>query len=408
MRIKRPQFLDNIASAHQSIRMSRLRSFLTMLGITIGVACVTCILSLSGGVGQLFTKQVESIKGNLIVIRPSLPSQSLESMLNSQPFATSSLTDADVTSIEKLDNVISISQVVRLHSALATNDTSVIPSAIIGTTPDFIKTSNIAVKEGQFFDKTLDENSAVIGHDLAVQLFGTDTPLGSRFHVKDQSYIVVGILKKQPEVINFNKIDYNMSAIVPIKRAKKLANAPQIQQINVLVTTNKEIDATKQSITALLQKAHKSDSDAVVLSGSEITQPTTKQFTELASVMLAIATVSIVVGGIGIMNSMLVNVSHRTREIGLRKAVGASNRAIIYQFLTESTLMSFTGGTFGVIIGYGLSSLIGAIINFSPHISLLSAGAGILLSIATGILFGLYPALRAGLKNPIESLRQYH
>ena len=243
---------------------------------------------------------------------------------------------------------------------------------------------------------------------MAIDLFGTTQALGKEITMKGEKFIVIGVLAHQSSSINFSNVDFNNTAIIPYVTAKRIIGENlQIQQVNIRVKSINNLNQVQQEIEKGMLKNHNGEKDFEVLTGKNISHPSDK-FIELSTFILAIvASISLVVGGIGIMNIMLVNVSERTREIGIRKALGANNRHILFQFLTESMIISLSGGFFGYLIGYAFSFGVSVFLPFSPVISWQIAVLVCGISILVGVIFGLYPAFRAARKDPIISLRQY-
>ena len=280
---------------------------------------------------------------------------------------------------------------------------------ILATSPDLEKIVNLKLADGQFITNTSGANNTVIGHQMAVDLFGTSQAIGQNIYIKGQPFLVVGVLEKHKNSINFSNVDFDNVAIINFSAGKILnQDTIQIQQINVKVNSINNLASTDEDIRKVVAEAHKDNDDFEVLSGDKISHPA-NQFIEIITMVLTlVASVSLVVGGIGIMNIMLVNVSERTREIGIRKALGANNSQIMLQFLTESMIISLTGGLFGYIAGYSFSYGLSLFLPFTPllswQIALIVGG----ISIIVGIFFGIYPAFKASKKDPIESLRYYN
>lgn len=405
-------FIDHIENAVRSLRRNRMRTFLTTLGIAIGVASVTTILALSGGMVNVIGAQVEEFDGNLGIIRPGLQTKdpnSIASPVTQYTFSTSTLTQADLESLEQLDAVGTVAPIMTIDGMLKTDTTSVQNNVVLATTPSFPRVSGIEVRDGQFIDEITDRSTAVIGPQLAIDLFGTDRPLGQRFSLRGQDFTVIGVLKRTSKPVNFNNIDFDQAVIVSLEAGKGFHEGrTQIQQINFAAKTTEQLPQAAEQIRAQLVRNHLGETDFTVVTGKDIGKPTSQLFEMLRNVMTAIATISLLVGGIGIMNIMLVGVAERTREIGIRKAVGASNWMIVGQFLIESLMMSLLGGVIGYILGYVVAFTITAFFYFIPEVTWSVAAVALGMAIGVGVIFGLYPALRAARKDTIESLRQYH
>ena len=403
---------DHYRVARQSLDRSKMRAFLTMLGVAIGVASITAILALSGGVNKVIGKQVADLGGSVAVVRPLVGQPTLADLSNPSPsnaYSTSPLQERDVTSIAELPGVESVAPLMTLSGSVRTNVTTPKESIIVATTPALQDISALEVSEGQFIDGVTKQNTAVIGTQLSIDLYGTEQSIGQNFMVRGQPFTVIGVLKRQNEPINYNNIDFDHAAIISLESGKLFnSGVAQIQQINVRANSGTDMSQFSTSIEQALQKNHDDQKDSQVFTGREIAQPTSELFRFVSVVMAVVASISLVVGGIGIMNIMLVGVSERTREIGLRKAVGASNATIVSQFLIEALIISVLGGLLGFLGGYFIAFIVSLLIPYDPTFSWGIVGWAFSLSVGVGVIFGLYPAIRASRKNPIESLRRYH
>jgi len=405
-------FANHIHIARQSIASSRMRSTLTMLGITIGVASITTILALSAGASKIVIDQVDSLGGNIAVIRPGASEddtlQGIVQLPIGQQYAASSLNDVDVTSIEKIAHVKAVAPLMILGGSVNGVSEGSARTPILATTPNLEQISGLEVSDGQFLDPDLMGSTAVIGPQLSIDIFGTDQSIGKTVTVKGKPFTVIGILKRTNTPVNYNTIDFDNAVLIDMAEGREfIQGASQIQQINVQSESVEYLGGIITEINKSLLKNHFGQADFTVLSGDEIAQPTSGIFTALAGVSVAIAAISLVVGGVGIMNIMLVSVAERTREIGIRKALGATNGDIISQFLIESVALSIGGGLAGYLLGYALAFVISTFLTFDPVFNLEIAGVALVVSLVIGTLFGLYPALRAARKDPISALRQY-
>ena len=401
----------NIENAIESLHANRLRTFLTMLGVMIGIASVVVIFSLSGGVGSMISNQVVAEGGALAVVRPKELTANdknvITSLATSKSFTQSSITNEDLGMISKIKEVSAVAPLANF-SAKVRGDGEEKYANLLATSPNLDQTVSLKVHEGQFIADSANANTVVLGNQMAIDLFGTTQAVGKEIAMKGEKFIVIGVLAHQSSSINFSNVDFNNTAIIPYETAKRIiGDNLQIQQVNIHAKSINSLGAIQKQIESDLLKKHNGERDFEVLTGKNISHPSDK-FIELSTLILAIvASVSLVVGGIGIMNIMLVNVSERTREIGIRKALGANNRHILFQFLTESMIISLGGGLFGYLIGYAFSFGVSMFLPFSPIISWQIALLVCGLSTVVGVIFGLYPAFRAARKDPIVSLRQY-
>lgn len=401
----------NIENALESLRANRLQTFLTMLGVMIGISSVVIIFSLSGGVSSMISNQIISEGGALAVIRPKELTANnknvITSLATSRAFTQSSIKDEDLGLVSKAKDVSAVAPLANFSAKLK-GDGEEKYANLLATSPNLDQTTSLKVREGQFIAESANANTVVIGDQMAIDLFGTTQALGKEISMKGEKFIVIGVLAHQSSPINFSNVDFNNTAIIPYVTAKRIIGENlQIQQVNIRVKSVNKLSQVQKEIENGISKNHNGEQDFEVLTGKNISHPSDK-FIELSTLILAIvASVSLVVGGIGIMNIMLVNVSERTREIGIRKALGANNRHILFQFLTESMIISLSGGFFGYLIGYAFSFGVSMFLPFSPIISWQIAVLVCGVSVIVGVIFGLYPAFRAARKDPIVSLRQY-
>jgi ABC superfamily ATP binding cassette transporter, membrane protein len=396
----------NFEIAKNSLKKHKFRSIFTCLGISIGIASIILILSLAGSISQLISDQVKSLNQGLILVRPAHSKNDLSGIIdeltNTNHFNNSNLSIEDVEKIrESDDNIAYVSPIAVLHETI-TGDHVVDSAAILATNPDLKSILKLDLKSGNFIqDNNL--KSAVIGHSLALQLFGSSEPIGKTFSFAGHKFIIIGTLQKIENPVNFNGVDFDQTVIVDFDQIKSLN--PQIQQIDITVKNTQNIQDTANKINKTLTDLKGSSGSFTVNHGNNISHPISN-FYRIISLMLAIiAGISLFIGGISIMNLMLVSVTERTHEIGIRKAIGATNTHIFLQFLFESIILVFIGCIGGFILGYLIAIFSSTFTPFKPFISLEICLVAIYFAIITGIIFGLFPAFKASRQKPIDSLK---
>lgn len=410
--MRQPLIFEHIHGAIHSLRTTRTRTLLTITGITIGIASITTILALSAGVTRVVAHQVDELGGNLAVVRPGVPTSTLSELttpVSQQFYSTSTLTSQDIDHIKQLPDVTAAAPLMTISGTLKADKDTVKNAMVLATTPDFFQMTQLETRDGEILRDVVNDTTAVIGQQLAVDLFGNDKPIGLTFTMRGHDFTVIGVLKRVNNPINYNNIDVDRTAFISLEAGKLLhGGTAQIQQINIRARDASVLPAVVEQTRKSLVESHQGEEDFTIVHGHEIATPTSRLFATITGVMTAIAAVSLIVGGIGIMNIMLVSVAERTREIGLRKAVGASDRNIVNQFLIESLLMSIVGGVIGYFLGYLAAFIISTQLTFNPALTWEVAATALSVAVVVGVSFGLYPALRAARKDPIESLRQYH
>lgn len=401
----------HIQNARQSIRANRMRSLLTMIGVTIGVASITTILALSVGATKIIGSQVDALGGNITVVRPGAMSDDIVYEVGQfgAQYAASTLTDADITAIEQIKNIVGVAPIMVLHGAVEGDSVGPTNTPIVASTPSLESVSSIVIQDGQFLDPELKASTAVIGPQLSINLFGTEQSIGKTVRVKGEPFTIIGVMKRTNDPVNYNNVDFDNSILINLESGRALnQGATHIQQINIQSDSVNNLSTVITDVNKTLLKTHLGQVDFSVLSGDEIAQPASRIFMAIAGVSVAIAAISLIVGGVGIMNIMLVNVVERTREIGIRKALGATNGDIVWQFLIESLALSIGGGIAGYVLGYILAFIISTFLTFDPALNWQIAVVAMGVSVIIGTIFGLYPAIRAAQKDPITALRHYN
>lgn len=397
--------------ATESLRKNRGRTFLSALGIAIGVSSIVLILSLTGGINRLISTTSDKNNANLILVRPNNGKDVAENIISeltsSNQYSKSSLTLEDVETIKAVDGVASASPLAISTANLKVGDKTTQSVNILATSTNFAKTAGLTLKNGQFLETSLQDNVAVVGYKTAMSIFGTTDAITKTFTYNNQHFMIVGVLEEINDPINYNNIDLDNSIIININYASTFESSIQIQQINIRTENSDAVAAVSEKITEELRKTKNGNDSFSVISGNQNLQPTGSLLSIISAMLTVIASISLIVGGVGIMNIMLVSVSERTREIGIRKAVGASAGNILLQFLFESIILSILGGILGFALGYIFAFLISLVTPFSPYISWQILGITGAVTLLIGIIFGVYPAAKAALKDPITSLKYY-
>ena len=398
--------------AKTAIKENRTRSFLTCLGIAIGVASIILILSLMGSISNLVKNEINEIGSDLIVVRPSSTKDAVTSIVkeltSANTFQKSNLTVSDATAISKLEGVVAAAPI-SVSVNTVTSEKNTFPSVpILGTNSDFIKIEPLALKYGSFMTENNENHPVVLGSTLSLSIFNTiNNTVGKTVTIMGEKFMVVGVLNEVEKSINFDNVDFDNALIMDINTLDKITGSTQIQQINIKAENTDSLAKISEDIKTTLVAQKHGDENFTVAYGDEITHPASSLFAIISGMLTVVAAISLVVGGVGVMNIMLVSVAERTHEIGIRKAVGASSRNILMQFLFEALILSILGGIFGIVLGYILAFLLSIITPFVPHTSFDIILITMATTLAVGILFGIYPAIKAASKNPIESLKHY-
>ena len=395
----------------RSLRANKMRSVLTMLGMIIGVAAVIIMVAIGAGANERIAAQIASVGSNLLLV---LPGSTTSGGLRTGHGSTPTLTMDDAKAIGKELPAVALASPSSRSSGPVVYGNQNWSTILQGVSPEYFEMRDWMTLEGRYFT-TQEMDAAVkvclLGTTVAGYLFGSEDPVGKIVRIKRAPFTVVGVLESKGQSPNGQ--DQDDIVIVPVTTLlKKLAGSAHAGSIGVVLVQAVDGDRVKeaeQEVTSLLRQRHRigpgQDDDFSVRNLSEMLA-LAESATRIMSLLLGgIASVSLVVGGIGIMNIMLVSVTERTREIGIRMAVGARERDILSQFLIEAVLLALTGGAIGIVLGAAGAVLISRLAGWSTLISPAAAFLAFGFSAAVGVFFGFYPARKASRMDPIEALR---
>ena len=404
------QIMQTVSMAFKAIGANKVRAFLTMLGVIIGVMSVTVLIAIGQGTTASVTESISSMGTNLLTVNISsrMPGFGGSRYNRNSRNAGSS----KGTVILKLDEILSLEQEESIayvspvaSGSLTVKAGSVNTSAsITGVLPAYAEIINQGVQSGRYIiDADVDNRSAVcvIGPDLAEDLFGTTNVVGNTVHVNGRKFKIVGVLRSKGTSLSGSSDE---SLVLPFTLAQRMLESTAISTIYLSAADSNSVAAAQKAVERFLYKKYQNESTYSVMNQTEMLETASETSDTLSLMLGGVAGISLLVGGIGIMNIMLVSVTERTREIGIRKAIGAKRRNILLQFLIESVVISGMGGLLGLLLGYALMHVLetymGMTLAASPAVAQLAIG----FSMAVGVIFGLYPANKASKLKPIEAL----
>ncbi|HAI98813.1 TPA: multidrug ABC transporter substrate-binding protein [Candidatus Peribacteria bacterium] len=403
--------LENVLNALGAIGSNKMRSGLTMLGIVIGVASVVLLVAIGQGSQRSITSQIQNLGTNLLSISPGSPNRT-NVRFGGGGSTTATLKATDADALEKnvsaflsgIEPELSSRQQV-IYGSQNTN------TSVIGTTPSYLSVRNASVDFGSFItpdNLTNMDKVAVLGSETLSTLFpDTPDPLGESIRIGNNLFTVIGVMEAKGGQGATNRDDM---IIIPLTTMQqRVTGKDTLSSISVSVKNQDEMDYVQQVITAVLLNEHgitdTSKQDFSVLNQADIVQTLTSITGTFTMLLGGIAAISLLVGGIGVMNIMLVSVTERTREIGIRKAIGAKKRDILLQFLVESTVLSVLGGAIGTLVSWIGSWIVSTYFSFDASIAFSSVFLAFAFSVGVGIFFGMLPAWKAAKLKPIEALR---
>lgn len=401
-------FTELLKMAWRSLAANKLRTFLTMLGVIIGVTSVIALVSVGMGVKKNVVDSISRLGSNMLII---MAGSSNRGGPRGAAGSITTLTYADAEAIkEKIKNVEHVSptvqgsyQVVYGHENWNTT--------VTGVVPEYVAIQSLTLKSGLFFsahDVDVRNRVAVIGSTVATNLFDSVNPVGKKIRIGNAPYTIIGVLESKGQSTGGQ--DQDDVVLIPLTTAQeRLIGITHVRSINVQVSDANKMDEVQSNIEKLLRQRHRiragTEDDFNVRNMTSIMETMTSTTTMITLLLGAIAGISLIVGGVGIMNITLASVTERTREIGIRKAIGATYSNIMLQFLIESTMISIIGGVIGIGIGIVAAQAISKFGNFTTVISGLSIAASFGFALFVGIFFGMLPARKAARLDPIEALR---
>jgi len=393
-----------------TLTLNRVRTGLAMLGVVIGIGSVIALVSLGQASQKSIETQIKSLGSNLLTISPGAQR---EGGVRGAPGGMTTLTNEDAQAILESSQITTVSLVAPEYSdrsqvVAGRNNTN---TQVVGVTPEYAQARNLAVSSGSFIsDNHLEARSkvAILGPQTVTDLFGEDAnPIGQTIRIEGQAFSIIGVTTSKGGTGFQNQDD---QIFIPLTTAQKtLYGVDHLSSIAVTATSEETMEETRNEIGYLLLARHKlkdpTQADFSIFSQEDILGTATQVTSTFTTLLAGIAAISLIVGGIGIMNIMLVTVTERTREIGLRKALGAKKKIITYQFLIEAVIVTFVGGLVGTLLGIAVSFLLSRSMSLPFALSFPSILLAFGVSAGIGILFGWYPARKAANLEPIEALR---
>ena len=385
------KFKNILKGSLRNIINNKLRSLLTMLGLVIGIASVIILVGIGNGTSSQITSQVQSLGTDVLSLS-----------INSSDY---SIDYSNIDDLKGLNNINEVAPYKNVNSTVSRLETTSTRANIIATTPSYLDTLGLTISSGRLLSMIDIENYSkvcLIGNDLAEEIFSLTNPVGQSLKIDGDNYTVIGVLTAQGSSFG-NNVDEII--IIPFTTAKYLGSDTSINNLYIKVNDEDLIDDTTTTIENFITYNLGIESDYFSVSSQDSMLSTMDNINNTLSLLLGgIASISLIVGGIGVMNVMLVSVTERTKEIGIRKALGAKRKDILVQFLTEALVLCLIGGFIGVVFGISIGSLLGKMgYTFSPTIFIILLA--FLSSALIGTVFGIFPASKAAKLNPIDALR---
>lgn len=399
---------DLISETCSSLSSNKVRTGLTMLGIIIGIASVIAMVSIGQGAQKMIQGSIEGLGSNLLTVLPGVV-QPGRGIVSSGRGSAQSLVLADAEALSDIPGIAHLSPELNRRFQISTKQGTNTNSTVIGAEPAYALVRNISLASGSFMTSQHNRGMgrvAVLGPTVATDLFGETDPVGKTIRINKTQFMVIGVLAKKGSAGFFNPDDM---VFVPLSTMQKvLAGVDYLSTLSISVENKNMMNDVQAIVTERLAEKHNVDpenADFSIVSQADILGTLTQVTTTFTLFLASVAGISLLVGGIGIMNMMLTTVTERTREIGLRKAIGARRRDITWQFLAEAVLLTLIGGLIGVLFGWAIAFGVSRFANIATDVSLSSVLLAFGVSAGIGIIFGYYPARRAARLNPIEALR---
>ena len=390
--------------AMQSIKTSRTRSFMTMLGIVISVGSVIVVVAIGQGVRQQIGNQAARYGQDVLLVRPNQAGNELTG--SGLPGGTGALLNASDLSVARSTPGVSVAVPLSAVTGQVRGDYTIPNPLIIATTPQLTDILHQSIDYGGFFTTSDTEQTAVLGADMANRLFSDNAPLGQKFTLRGQRFVVAGVFKQFTAAPFSLEANYNQAIFIPYDAAQNLlGTAPQINEMFVKVKSGTNPNEVAQTLQRAITEAHGGSNDTVVLPPGAKGSNSDQTLHLLTLMTVGVAIIALLLGGVGIMNMMLVSVAERIHEIGLRKAIGATDRQIMRQFVTEAFAISFVGSLIGLLVSFATIGLLRLYTSLQPVIVWEVAALAPLIAIAAGVFFGAVPAMKAARMDPIEALR---
>jgi len=398
-------FLETFRVAIEAILSNKVRSGLTMLGVIIGVMAVILLVSIGEGARIYITKELTGLGTNLLIITPGKTTTS-GGFHPPSAGTVRKLTYDDSLTLRRRAWLLSDAVPIVFGTGRIKYQNKGRDTSIIGTTPEFERVRNLFVDTGAFVSQEDVDSKfkvVVLGRTVKDELFGQENPLGKLVLLSDARYRVVGVMRKKGTSLGW---DIDDVVFIPVTSGQELFDTDGLFEILASTPRSEDVDRAITQIKDILIKRHAHREDFTIQTQGAILSTMNTILGVLTAVLGGIAGISLLVGGIGIMNIMLVSVRERTREIGIRKALGATNKDIMAQFMIEAMTLSGVGGIIGIIVGVGLALLIPMFVDALPtSVSAWSIIMAFTFSAAVGVFFGVYPARKASLQDPIQALR---